>query len=131
MYDSAQLVRRALDGGAWGFISKNAAPESLVAAVRAVQAGRRYLSEGLSPALLARSLDDEAARLASLNQREFEIFRLLAEGRSAAECARLLNVSPKTVANNQTRIKEKLDVATSAALVHLALRYGLIDGPKA
>lgn len=127
MYDSAQLVGRALDGGASGFVSKNAPPDSLVAAVRAVHAGQRYLSADLSPSLLKRSIDDEAERLASLSQREFEIFRLLADGRSPAECAQMLNLSLKTVANNQTRIKEKLDVTTSAALVHLALRNGLLE----
>jgi DNA-binding NarL/FixJ family response regulator len=127
MYDTAQLVSRALDGGARGFVSKNAPPDSLVAAVRTVHGGQRYLSADLSPLLLKRCLDDEAERLASLSQREFEIFRLLADGRSPAECAQVLKLSLKTVANNQTRIKEKLDVTTSAALVHLALRNGLID----
>lgn len=127
MYDAAQLVRRALEGGACGFVSKHAAPDNLVDAVRAAHSGRRYLSEDLPPALLKHGLDDEAARLASLSQREFEIFRLLAEGRPAADCARMLNLSAKTVANNQTHIKEKLGVSTSAALVHLALRNGIID----
>ena len=56
------------------------------------------------------------------------MFRLLAEGRSAAECAELLKLSPKTVANVQTLVKEKLQVSTSAALVHLALQQGLISG---
>ena len=126
MYDSAQLVRRALQGGASGFVSKSAAPDSLVSAVRAIHAGQRYLSKDLSPDLLKRSSDDDAARLATLSVREFEIFRLLAEGRSSSDCARLLNISPKTVANNQTQIKEKLDVCTTAALVHLALRNGII-----
>lgn len=127
MYDSAQLVRRAFEGGACGFVSKHAAPDNLVAAVRAAQAGQRYLSEDLSPALLGHGINDEAARLASLSGREFEIFRLLAEGRSSSECAGILNLSVKTVANNQTQIKEKLGVTTSAALVHLALRNGIIE----
>ena len=127
MYDSPQLVRRALEGGAHGFVSKHAAPGNLVEAVRAAHAGKRYLSQDLPSKLLKRGTDDEAVRLASLSQREFEIFRLLAEGRSSADCARLLNLSAKTVANNQTHIKEKLDVTTSAALVHLALRNGIIE----
>ena len=127
MYDAPQLIRRALDGGASGFVSKHAAPDSLVAAVRAAHAGRRYLSQDLPQELLRGGAGAEAERLATLSQREFEIFRLLAEGRSAADCARVLNLSCKTVANNQTCIKEKLDVATSAALVHLALRNGVIE----
>ena len=80
MHDSPQLVRRALEGGAHGFVSKHAAPDNLVAAVRAAHMGKRYLSDALSPKLLKRGIDDEAGRLASLSQREFEIFRLLAEG---------------------------------------------------
>ena len=127
MYDSPQLVRRALEGGAHGFVSKHASPDNLVAAVRAAHTGKRYLSDALSPELLKHGMDDEAARLASLSQREFEVFRLLAEGRSSADCARILNLSAKTVANNQTQIKEKLDVKTLAALVHLALRNSLIE----
>jgi DNA-binding NarL/FixJ family response regulator len=126
MYDSAQLIRRALDDGACGFVSKNAVPDSLVAAVRVVHGGQRYLSEDIEPGLLTHRINDEATRLASLSQREFEIFRLLAEGRTPADCAQRLNLSLKTVANNQTIIKHKLDVSTSGALVHLALRNGII-----
>jgi DNA-binding NarL/FixJ family response regulator len=126
MHDSAVVVRRALEAGARGFVSKSAAPEVLVEAVQEVHAGRRYLSPDLSRGLLERSGSDEAARVASLTQREFEIFRLIAAGCSPGECAAALSLSQKTIANNQTVIKEKLAVTTSAALVHLALRNGII-----
>lgn len=122
MYDAPQLVRRLLDAGACGYVTKNASPDSLVAAVHAAHGGRRYLSTDLPARLLDADANDEARLIATLNAREFEIFRLLAEGRSAADCATLLNVSSKTVANNQTRIKEKLGVKTLAELVHLAQR---------
>ena len=127
MHDTPQLIARALDGGACGFVSKQADPEHLVDAVRAAHAGRRYLDPHSAPAVLQGTARMEAQRLSSLSQREFEIFRLLAEGRSAADCARLLHVSSKTVANHQTCIKEKLDVPGPAALVHLALRNGVIE----
>lgn len=126
MYDSAALVRRALEAGARGFLTKAAAPEALAEAVRAVHRGERYLGAGLSPALFVRGPADEASRLADLSPREFEIFRLLAEGHSADECARTLKLSPKTISNHQTVIKEKLGVNTSAALVHLAIRQRVI-----
>lgn len=126
MYDSAQLVRRTLDGGASGFVSKQAAPDDVVAAVRAVHAGQRFLSGNLSRHLLHSGIDDETRRLESLSQREFEVFRLLAEGKSLTDCALVLNISHKTAANIQTRVKAKLNVSTSAALVHLALRSGII-----
>lgn len=127
MYDSPQLIRRALDGGACGFVSKQAAPEELVEAVRVAHAGGSYLSAALAPQPKKPDVSDEGARLGSLSQREFEIFRLLAAGRTPADCARILKLSSKTVANNQTYIREKLDVVTSAALAHLALRNGIIE----
>jgi DNA-binding NarL/FixJ family response regulator len=127
MHDSAVLVRRALESGACGFLSKGSPPECLVDAVRAVHAGRRYLGPDLPATLLQRDPNDEAARLAELSAREFEIFRLLAQGHSAADCALALKLSPKTIANVQTAVKEKLGVATSAALVHLAIRHQVIS----
>jgi DNA-binding CsgD family transcriptional regulator len=71
---------------------------------------------------------DEVKRIASLTAREFEIFRLLAQGQSVADCAAAMHLSPKTISNNQTQIKEKLRVSTLAAMVHLAQRHQLIEG---
>jgi len=127
MHDSPVLVRRALEAGARGFLSKASAPECLVDAVRAVHAGRRYLGPDLPKTLLQRDPSDEAERLAALSAREFEIFRLLAQGHSSGDCAQVLKLSPKTIANHQTLIKEKLGVATSAALVHMAIRHQVIS----
>jgi DNA-binding NarL/FixJ family response regulator len=127
MHDSTVLVRRALQAGARGFLSKASAPECLVDAVRELHAGRRYLGRELPESLLQRDPHDESDRLAELSTREFEIFRLLAQGHSSGECAEALKLSPKTIANLQTLIKEKLGVATSAALVHLAIRHHVIS----
>jgi len=127
MHDAPVLVRRALQAGARGYLTKASPPECLVDAVRELYAGRRYLGRELSPTLLERDPHDEAGRLAELSAREFEIFRLLAQGHSAGACAEALKLSPKTVANVQTAIKEKLGVVTSAALVHLAIRHQVIS----
>jgi len=127
MYDSPLLVQRALQTGAKGFVSKNAEPDELVRAVHAVYQGQTYLSQGLQTQALTADHALEAQHIAELSVREYEIFRLLAMGRSVAECAELLHVSQKTVSNNQTQIKEKLQVETMAALVHLAQRHQVID----
>jgi DNA-binding NarL/FixJ family response regulator len=127
MHDAPVLVRRALQAGASGFLTKASPPECLVDAVRELHAGRRYLGRELSPTVLQRNPHDEAERLAELSAREFEVFRLLAQGHSAGECAEALKLSPKTIANVQTAIKEKLGVGTSAALVHLAIRHQVIS----
>jgi DNA-binding NarL/FixJ family response regulator len=127
MHDSAQLVRRAFEAGARGYLTKASAPDCLTQAVRALHAGERYLSPDLPAALLMRDPEQEAERLASLSAREFETFRLLAQGHSVAECAGALKLSAKTISNQQTLIKEKLGVSTSAAMVHLAIRHGVIS----
>jgi DNA-binding NarL/FixJ family response regulator len=126
MHDSEAMVRRALDAGARGYLTKASEPGILVDAVHALHAGRRWLDAALSPGLLQRDPLGEDARLASLSEREFEVFRLLAQGQSPAQCAGILRLSAKTVSNHQTVIKEKLGVATSAALAHLAIRHGLL-----
>ncbi|CAM5794341.1 response regulator [Rhizobacter fulvus] len=132
MHDSPLLVRRALEAGARGFLTKASAPDGLVVAIRALHAGQRYLGPELPAALLQpREPQPETERLATLSAREFEIFKLLAQGHSSAECAQVLRLSPKTVANHQTLIKEKLGVVTSAALAHLALRHRVIDAAGA
>lgn len=129
MHDSALMVRRAFETGARGYLSKAGAPDNLIEGVRALAAGRRYLGPELPAQWLQADPLDEGARVASLSAREFEVFRMLAEGSSAHECAQALNLSSKTVANHQTTIKEKLGVATSAALALLAIRQGVIAAP--
>lgn len=135
MHDGDALIRRAFDAGALGFVAKSSAPQLLVDAVREVFAGRRALHADAGPlapaASDARALLDggeagDKARLAQLTEREFALFRLLAQGHSLPDCARLLGVSAKTASNYQTLIREKLGIATSAALAHLAIRCGVI-----
>lgn len=132
VHDEAVVVDKALQSGASGFISKRSAPEVLLEAVRAVARGERYLSNDVRKVFERRSPDAERAIINELSPREFEVFRLLAQGHSAGECATILNLSQKTVANYQALIKEKLGVGTSAALVHLALRLGVVTqlGPE-
>jgi DNA-binding NarL/FixJ family response regulator len=126
MHDSPQLVRRALEAGARGYLTKASAPDCLTDAVRALHAGHRYLSPDLPRSSLLRDSERQADRLALLTAREFETFRLLAQGQSVSECAAELKLSAKTISNQQTVIKEKLGVSTSAALAHLAIQHGVI-----
>jgi DNA-binding NarL/FixJ family response regulator len=124
MYDGALVAQRALAAGARGYVTKSSQPEVLVEAVRALHAGRIYLSADIVQGRA--TLAEDARRLAALTGKEHEIFRLLAQGRTVAEVAGLLNLSAKTVANHQSQIRDKLGLATPAALVHLALRHGVI-----
>lgn len=129
MHEGEAMVRRAFAMGARGYVTKSAAPEELLDAVARVMAGRRHLCSSL-PAHWLQPLPPlgDPDGLASLSDREFEVFRLLAEGRTPADCAGALHISPKTVSNLQTQIRDKLGLASTAAMAHLALRSGLIDG---
>ncbi len=130
MHDSAQLVQRALQSGAKGFVSKNAEPDELVQAVKSLYQGGMYLSQGLKAQHISDEHSAEAQRIAELSVREYEIFRLLAQGHTVPDCAQLLHVSQKTVSNHQTQIKDKLQVESIAALVHVAQRHQVIDASE-
>ena len=120
MHAEPLYARRALEAGAAGYVSKNAAPDELLTAVRRVADGRRYVEAEIAQAL---ALGASAETLDALNPRELEIMRLLAGGSSLAEIAEALGVGYKTVANTLTLIKSKLGVARTADLVRLAIDY--------
>jgi DNA-binding NarL/FixJ family response regulator len=122
MHAEALYARRSLEAGAHGYVSKNAAPDELMAAVRRVAAGGRYIEAEIAQAL---ALGAGAEALDALSPRELEIMRLLAGGSSLAEIAEALGASYKTIANTCTLIKSKLGVARTADLVRLAIETGV------
>ena len=122
MHAEPLYARRALEAGAQGYVSKNAAPDELLAAVRRVAAGGRYIEAEIAQAL---ALGAGAETLNTLSPRELEIMRLLAAGSSLAEIAEALGASYKTIANTCTLIKSKLGVARTADLVRLAIETGV------
>ena len=126
MYDDPAFVARAMKMGARGYISKNSAADSLARAIAEVLRGRKYLSDDIAAQMGDDELDYDSATLA-LSTREFEIFRLLAEGRSVAAIAEDLKLSPKTVSNHRSRLMDKLSLKTTAELVHFAIRQGIVS----
>jgi len=126
MYDDPSFVTRASKMGAMGYLSKNSAPEELSKAILAVMANKKYISTDISKRA---RLDHESGtgRLYGLSTREFQIFSLLAEGRSAIAIADSLNISPKTVHNHRSHIMEKLGLSNTSEITRLAIRQGIID----
>jgi DNA-binding NarL/FixJ family response regulator len=122
MHAEPLYARRSLEAGAHGYVSKNAAPDELLTAVRRVAAGGRYVEAEIAQAL---ALGAGAETLNALSPRELEIMRLLAAGSSLAEIADALGASYKTIANTCTLIKTKLGVARTADLVRLAIETGV------
>jgi two-component system, NarL family, invasion response regulator UvrY len=122
MHAEPLYARRALEAGAVGYVSKNAAPDELLTAVHRVAAGRRYVEAEIAQAL---ALGESGETLDALNPRELEILRLLAGGSSLAEIGAALGIGRKTVANTLTIVKSKLGVTRTADLVRLAIDTGI------
>lgn len=125
MYDDPAFVARAMKMGARGYISKNSAADSLVRAIGEVLRGKTCFSDDIAAQMGDDARDYDSGTL-SLSTREFEIFRLLAEGRSVADIAADLSLSPKTISNHRSRLMEKLSLRTTAELVHYAIRQGIV-----
>lgn len=121
MHAEPAFAARALKAGAKGYVSKSAPADELVAAVRSVCAGGRYIDREMASALaLGQPATDDP--LQALSVREVEILRLLGQGKSLTAIADALGVAYKTVANNCSQMKVKLGVERTADLIRLALQ---------
>lgn len=127
MYANIEYVHRALRAGADGYLVKTSSADELIEAVRAVVAGRRYLSRGIAESVLDDYIHGRSTRgpLDQLSARERQILQLMAEGRSSAYIARALSLSIKTVDTYRSRIMGKLGIKELPALIKFAIQQGL------
>jgi two-component system invasion response regulator UvrY len=125
-HTEAIYATRAMESGARGFISKNAAPEELLAAVDTVLVGGTVVERDVAAEIAVQEIG-ENAYMRPLTQRDIEILRLLAQGNSLAQISEALGIAYKTVANTLSRIKEKLGVSHTADLIRIAVGRGLTD----
>jgi len=127
MHAEPLYAARAIEAGARGYLSKNAAPEELLRAVRKVAEGGRYIENDIAQELAMRTVA-ATNPLGQLADRDLEILRYLAEGRSMTEIAAALGLGYKTVANACSQIKAKLGVARTADLIRVAIEMGVASG---
>jgi DNA-binding NarL/FixJ family response regulator len=127
MHSDAEHVYRALEAGATGYLLKNSAGSELVAAVRAVHLGRRYLTEKINELVIAGYLGEKraASPLESLSKRERDILQHIVDGRNNRETAELLHISVKTVETYRSRMLQKLGIKNVTELVKFAITHGL------
>jgi two-component system invasion response regulator UvrY len=125
MYEDAIFANRALQAGACGYVTKASAPNVLVEAVHVIARGKKYISADIAQELALRSVVVDADASDGLTAREFEVLRLLVQGRSVRDIAQTLGLTPKTVANHQSAIKQKLGADTAVQLLRIAGRLGL------
>jgi len=130
MHSSNEHIYQALQAGALGFLVKDSAGQEVIAAVRAVQAGRRYLSHRIQENVIDEYIRQIQARepqspLKLLSEREREILQLVVEGKAGTEIAELLFLSPKTVETYRSRLMQKLQIKDLPSLVKFAIQHGL------
>jgi len=127
-YAESQYGLRAIRAGAAGYLTKASAPEELVRAVRSLMQSGRYISETIGATLAEYVQDDWAGPLHErLSDRELEVLRRLAAGRTVSDIADDLSLSVNTVSTYRSRLVEKLGVRTIADLVRYALEHKLFD----
>ena len=128
MHPENQYGKRVLKAGASGYMNKECAPEELMKAVGKLLGGGRYVSPALAETLaLDLSRDDGRPAHETLSDREFEVLRKIASGKTVGQIAEELHLSVPTVSTYRARILEKMSLSTTAELMHYALSNHLVD----
>jgi DNA-binding NarL/FixJ family response regulator len=127
MHDEAQMAARALKIGAAGYATKDSEPALLIAAIRKVAGGGRYIDPGLADRMVFEvGLTDSRPPHSQLSEREFSVFERLVRGEGVNDIAQHLAVSNKTVSTHKARMMQKLGAGSVADLVRYAMEHRLV-----
>ena len=126
MHEDLSFANQALKLGAKGYLTKNTLADDLVKSIQTVSKGDVFLSDEIAKKMAMQSISGNQDPIHELSAREFEIFRLLAEGLDIDAIATTLNISSKTVSNYQTMIKQKLNINSPVELIRYAIKSGVI-----
>jgi DNA-binding NarL/FixJ family response regulator len=128
IYPEEQYALRVLRAGASGYLTKESAPERLVEAIRKVSAGGRYVSPSLAERLAVEAAGDISKPLhESLSDREYQVFCMIALGKTASEIADELSLSVKTISTHRARLLQKMQMKNNSELTHYAMQNHLVD----
>jgi DNA-binding NarL/FixJ family response regulator len=128
MHPEEQYAVRVLKAGASGYLTKESAPDELIAAIRKASIGRKYISSSLAEKLaFYLEIDDERPLHETLSDREYEVMRMIASGKTITKIAEKLFLSVKTISTYRSRILEKMRMKSNAELTHYALKNRLVE----
>jgi DNA-binding NarL/FixJ family response regulator len=129
MHEERQYAVRAIRAGASGYLTKESATKQLVEAIRRVAGGGAFVSPEVAQELALGAMPDASGPLhASLSDREYQVFMLIAQGKSISDIASGLNLSGKTVSTHKANILQKMRMTTSGELIRYAIAQGLVQG---
>ncbi|MHA6345348.1 response regulator [Roseivivax sp. CAU 1761] len=125
MNEQTAFVAKALAAGAHGYLSKNSRPEDFLEAVRALEAGRAYLSHDMAMSVALARSGRQGDPLDALTEREHQVLRLISQGKSLQAIAEALHISYKTAANASSAVKRKLGAKSTGDMIRYAMTAGL------
>ncbi|WP_105901960.1 UvrY/SirA/GacA family response regulator transcription factor [Vibrio gangliei] len=119
---------KVMQAGAAGYLTKGAAPDEMVNAIRMVNSGQRYLSPEIAQQMALSQFSAPSENpFKELSERELQIMMMITKGQKVTDISEQLNLSPKTVNSYRYRLFSKLDISGDVELTHLAIRYGMIN----
>jgi len=128
MHPEEQYAVRVLRAGASGYLTKESAPDELITAIRKISQGRKYITPSLAERLASEfEADSEKPLHDILSDREYQVLRMIAEGKTVKDIANELSLSIKTVSTYRTRIMEKMKMKTNAEVMHYVIKHQLLD----
>ncbi len=125
IHETEPFISKSFEAGADAYLSKKCAPEELSIAIKEIYAGNNYMSSDIARCVAFGKIDSEKNKIKSLTPREYEVFRLLAKGKSIAEIAERIHISPKTCYVHRTKLLTKLGLSNSYELGQMAERNNI------
>jgi two-component system, NarL family, invasion response regulator UvrY len=126
MHAEEQYIVRALKAGAAGYMTKESAADQLITAIRKVAQGGKYVNPAIAEKLFFDLLEEPVQPHKTLSRREYQVFCMIASGKTITEIAQELFLSVKTVSTHRTRILQKMSMSNNAELIRYAIRNGLV-----
>ena len=128
-HEDSSYAKRALQAGALGYLSKRTAPEVLIDALRMVARHQRFIDPIIAQRMANQRNESDSQYIDKLSPREFEVFLMLAKGRSVLDISHALGLSASTVGTHLYKVKLKLQLSNQSEITLLAMRHGLLDEP--
>jgi DNA-binding NarL/FixJ family response regulator len=130
MHEEEQYAVRAIKAGASGYLTKESASAQLVSAIRKVAGGGAFITDSVAQQLALGAMpQSDGPPHSALSDREFQVFRELAAGKSVSDIAAQLNLSVKTVSTHKARLMQKMNMSNPAELIRYAIHHRLVDDP--
>ncbi|WP_027797405.1 response regulator [Paraburkholderia acidipaludis] len=126
IHNEAQVASRALRAGATGYLTKDSDPDVLIAAIRKLADGGRFIDPKLVDAMVFEKHSDDVPPYEILSDREFQVLQMMAAGKSINEIADVCALSAKTISTHKMRLMQKLGLSNNAEVIRYAIRHGLI-----